>query len=140
MAKSDQMAYGPHIEYIKKSVKDNRVPESIPASSGIMMSEPMAKVAADCAKKQKEIDAAFLVDAEKIRSSYATRVQQALAQAEQAGQLTLAKSLRETLEDATNLNSWLRSLGVEPKPENPTFPDVDESMRRYRPSNSGTSR
>ena len=137
LARSEQNAYGPHIEFIKKSVKDKRVPESIPASTGVMMTEKMAKVAADCARKQKEIDAAFLVDAEKIRSAYATRVQEALAQAKQSGQLTLANSIEDTLESATNLNSWLRSLGVEPTPENPRIPEADTSGPRYRRSDSG---
>jgi serine/threonine protein kinase len=117
--KSDQAIWGVHVNRLKASITNNRVPASIPKSSGIQLSQKMAEICQASAVKQEQIDTEFLAEAEKIRSAFVTKVRDAATKAEQAGQRALAQSLGETLNAASNLDDWLRSLGVEAKPANP---------------------
>ena len=114
-----QAAWSPHITKLKNLVTDSRVPLSIPESSGIKLTEQMAKSASSCARKQTEIDAKFLAEAEKVRSAYVTKISELQAKAAQSGQRALAQSLTTTLEKASNLADWTLSFGVEAQPESP---------------------
>lgn len=119
LAKGEQTLWAPHVERLKASVTHNRVPASIPQSSGIKLTAKMAEIARFCADKQARIDAEFLAEAEKIRSAYVARLKDSLTASRKAGQAAAARSQEESLSAATNLEEWVRSLGVEPKPESP---------------------
>jgi serine/threonine protein kinase len=119
--KSDQAVWGIHVNRLKSSIINNRVPATIPKSSGIQLSQKMAEICQASALKQDQIDAEFLAEAERIRSAFVTKVRDSATKAEQAGQRALAQSLGETLDTASNLADWVRSLGVEAKPENPVL-------------------
>lgn len=119
LSKGEQAIWAPHVERLKASVTHNRVPAGIPESSGIKLTAKMAEVARFCADKQARIDAEFLAEAEKIRAAYVSRLKESIANARKAGQAASAQSQEETLAAAASLEEWVRSLGVEPTPENP---------------------
>jgi hypothetical protein len=79
----------------------------------------MSKIAAHCADKQKQIDSAFLVDADRVRMAYIAKVREAFADAEKRGQRDLAISLRQALVDSGSIEPWIESFGIDPTPENP---------------------
>ncbi len=119
LPKSDQSVWSAHILRLKNSAANNRLPDSVPRSSGIQLSEKMAKIAQDGAAMQDKIDAEFLTETERIRTAYINRLRDSISQAEKAGQSTTAASLTESLENAADAAGWLDSFGVEAKPENP---------------------
>lgn len=135
LAKGEQTIWAPHVERLKASIANNRVPASIPLSSGIKLTAKMAEVARSCADKQARIDAEFLTEAEKVRSAYVSRLKDSITTARKAGQTASAKSLEESLSAATNLEEWVRALGVEPKPENP-LPEAGKPAANEKPRES----
>lgn len=140
LAKGEQTIWAPHVERLKASIANNRVPASIPQSSGIKLTAKMAEVARSCADKQARIDAEFLAEAEKVRSAYVSRLKESIATARKSGQTALAKSREESLSAATNLEEWLRAQGVEPKPENPLPEGGTPAAKEKRRENSGTEK
>jgi serine/threonine protein kinase len=132
LPKSDLSIWETHVSRLKNCAVNNRLPASIPRSSGIRLSENMAKIAEDGAIQQGKIDEEFLVDAEKVRIAYIVKLRDALAQAERSGQRTLVQSLGEALENAANLADWLRSFDVVPKPENPVPGKTENKPRAPR--------
>jgi serine/threonine protein kinase len=119
LSKSDQLIWQPEVNDLKATVRGLRVPEQIPVESGIKLSAPMAKVAAYCAEKQRQIDSSFISDADRIRMAYIGRVREAFANAEQRGQRDAAIALRQLLVDSGKLEPWIESFGIEPRPPNP---------------------
>ena len=119
LPKGERQLRETHVTLLKASVKNNRLPTSIPESSGIRLSQEMAKIAKDGAEKQERIDAEFLAGVEKIRPAFVAKIQEALAEAKQSGQTVLANSLEETLATARKPGNWVNSLGFELQPENP---------------------
>lgn len=132
LPKSDLSMWEPQVTRLKNCAVNNRVPTAIPRSTGIRLSEKMAKIAGDGAIQQGKIDEEFLVDAEKVRIAYIVKLRDALAQAERSGQRTLTQSLGEALETAANLADWLRSFDVVPKPENPVPGQMENKPRAPR--------
>ena len=120
LPKSGQAEWGDHLNRLKSSSTQSRVPNSIPRSSGIQVSPQMLEIAQGCARKQDQIDAEFLGEAEKIRNAFVLKLRESLAQAEKSGQLPIVQSLGDTLAEAAHLDPWVRSFGIEPKPVNPT--------------------
>lgn len=119
LSKGEQAIWASHVERLKASVVNHRVPAGIPDSSGIKLTAKMAEVARFCADKQARIDAEFLAEAEKIRAAYVSRLKESIANARKAGETATAQSLEEAFSAASDLEEWVRSLGIEPKPENP---------------------
>ena len=60
--------------------------------------------------KQKDIDLEHVARNEKIRSSYVTKVKEMGASAQLAGQFDLVRQMKETLEDASDLDSWVNDM------------------------------
>ena len=135
LAKGEQSLWAPHVERLKASITNNRVPASIPQSSGIKLTAKMAEIARFCADKQTRIDADFIAETEKIRSAYVGRLKDSLTAARKAGQVAAARSQEESLSAATNLEEWVRSLGVEPTPENPLPEGDKQEKEEARPKN-----
>jgi serine/threonine protein kinase len=109
----------PEVEKLKNSITNSRIPSMIPQSSGIKINTVMDEIAKWNSKKQDQIDEDFLTYSGKIHAAFLAKVRESAAQARQAGQNLLAKSLDDTLAEADELESWTRSLGIEAKPENP---------------------
>ncbi|MCU0748818.1 MAG: protein kinase [Akkermansiaceae bacterium] len=119
LPRSENLTWSPHVSMLKASVSKNRVPAAVPLSSGIKLSSNMAKIAENCAAKQDRIDAEFVTEADRIRTFYTGKVREMLAQAVQGGKGANAKILGEALDTAGNTADWVRSLGLEARPENP---------------------
>ncbi len=115
----DQARFGPHVNQIKLAIQNNRVPSSIPLSSGIELTQKMADLAQYYSKKQEVIDREFRANAENIRSAFVTRLREAEARAKQAGQTQIVGSIGAALDLASNLNGWVQFLGLELEPKNP---------------------
>lgn len=136
LPKSERQLRETHVTLLKASVKNNRLPTSIPESSGIRLSQEMAKTAKGCAEKQDRIDADFLAEVEKIRPAFVAKIQQSLADAKQSGQTVLANSLEDTLATARKPGIWVSSLGFELQPENP----IPAARARERTNTGGNFR
>ncbi|MEI6673553.1 MAG: protein kinase [Verrucomicrobiota bacterium] len=122
--KSEQAAWQPHVAKLKATVRNARVPSSIPRESGLSMSSQMSNIAEVSAKKQEQIDAAFLADVNRIRVAYLAKLRDGAAAAEQGGQPDLANSLRADARQAIDNEKWLLSFGINPKP-------VGQTWQRY---------
>ena len=73
----------------------------------------MEDITAFAVTKQKQIDQAFISEAAKIQGAYIRKVSDAVKEAETSGQKPMIALLKRTLEEATNLGAWLRSIGVD---------------------------
>jgi serine/threonine protein kinase len=119
MPRSGQETWRPEADRVKACIKDFRVPVMIPQSSGIRITTVMDEVIRYGAKKQQQIDDEFLAAAAKLHGAFLSKLNQSLAQARQTGQALMVRSLEDSIKQAENPDSWVRSLGVEPKPQNP---------------------
>jgi serine/threonine protein kinase len=128
-SKSDQAIWGNHVILLKSAVVNNRVPASVPLSSGIRLSKKMAELAQASALKQDQIDADFVTEVERIQTAFLSKVREAATKARESGQRALAESLNDTLDGAANIESWVRSFGFEAKPQNPVPADVGTGNR-----------
>jgi serine/threonine protein kinase len=61
-------------------------------------------------KKQTEIDQEHVARNGKIRDSYVTKIKEIGANAQKSGQLDLVRQMKEYLEDATDLDSWVSNM------------------------------
>lgn len=113
LPKSEQNYWMPHVNVIKNSIQNNRAPESLLQSNDFDMSKKMEELAEYAVTKQKQIDQGFLADAAKIQSAYLRKVGDAAAQAGSSGNKALAELLNRTSANAANLDSWIRTLGVD---------------------------
>jgi len=84
----------------------------------------MSNIAEVSAKKQEQIDAAFLAEVNRIRVAYLARLKDGAAAAEQRGQPDLATSLRADARQAIDNEKWILSFGITPKP-------VGQTWQRY---------
>ncbi|WP_367870556.1 protein kinase [Luteolibacter sp. Populi] len=110
LSKNELAAWKRDVEMLKKSVVNNRVPAKLDAAAGgFRMSEQMSKVAGFCADKQTAIDADFNTKAGKIRDSYVTRMNAAVA----ASPPDVAATIQRRVTAASDLDAWLGSFGVE---------------------------
>ena len=131
LPKGSQAIWSPHVERLKSSIKDNRLPSSVPKESGIELSAEMAKLAQFHSQKQDRFDLEFMADAEKLRVAFIGKLNEAQAQAKASGQPKLVESIRDILSDASNLENWVRQFGVELQPENPVVTNpTRRKMRR----------
>ena len=80
LPKSERQLRETHVTLLKASVKNNRLPTSIPESSGIKLSQEMADIAKGCVAK----------------------IQETLAEAKQSGQNVLATHSRKSSKQRTN--------------------------------------
>jgi hypothetical protein len=125
MPRSGQDTWRPEVERVKACIRDSRVPVMIPQSSGIRITTVMDEAIRYAAKKQQQIDDEFLAAAGKVHVAFLSKLSQSLAQARQSGQPVMVQSLEESIKQAEFLESWVRSLGVEPRPQNPVPPSQD---------------
>lgn len=128
LPKSQHHIWSPHAERLKASIKDHRVPSSIPESSGIRLSPQMAKLTRYHAQKQNTIDTEFITGAEKIRVAFSAKLRESQAQAQASGQPKLAQSIADMLTQASDLETWARSFGIEARPENPVPESLPETL------------
>ena len=120
--RSEQNTWSPHVNNLKATVREHRVPSSVPQSSGIFLSPKMADIASYASRKQQEIDTAFRSEIEKIHGAFVTKTREAIQQAAQSADQALESSLKSDLAAATTPDSWLASLGInlqDSPPENP---------------------
>ncbi len=121
LTKGGKATWSPHVARLKSFIEDNRVPSAIPKDSGISMSDEMAKISQYHAKKQAQYDAEFVATAENIRIAFIEKLKEAQSQATASGQPKLAQSISKLLNDASNLERWVRPFGVEVQPKNPVL-------------------
>ena len=81
----------------------------------------MLEILTDRAAKQEQIDSAFLTETDKLRAFYLSRIKEEAAAAELAGHGGQAAALRAAGAEASGNEAWLRSFGIEPRPEAPSF-------------------
>jgi serine/threonine protein kinase len=127
LPKNDLDQWKPHVESLKKSLRNSRVPDSIPEGGPIKASAKMVQVLNVAAAKQREIDAVFLTKVTRYRDLYVPRIRSAIEEGEKSN-LNVAL-LKERLEDAQDVSNWVRVLGGDAAPENPSIgekpsPDV----------------
>jgi serine/threonine protein kinase len=127
LSKNDLALWKPQVESLKQSVRDSRVPESIPEGGPIKASPAMARALTVAAARQREIDAEFLAKVTRYRDLYVPRLRTAIEEGEKGNFNVTA--LKERLENARNVSDWVRMLGGEAVPENPSIgerpsPDV----------------
>ena len=108
LSKNEVSAWRRDVNLLKETVRNNRVPARVSSDSGFRMSEQMRKVVGYCAEKQRAIDAAFNSKAGKIRDSYVTRMNAALAEATP----DVAATIQRRVDAAADLDRWTASLGV----------------------------
>jgi len=113
---------------LKLSVRNSRVPEVIPKASGLAVTPQLARIVANRAAKQDQIDTAFLAEMDKLRLFYVSNVKKAMADAEQAGQQETAALFRSALSQAADNQAWVRSFGIDPKPPAPTLPKKESAV------------
>ena len=113
VSKSEQIYSVNNVNLIKSQIENNRVPDSILQSDEVQFTKRMMDITTYAVTKQKQIDQAFIAETAKIQGAYIGKISDAAKEAEAAGKKPLAASLNRTLEDATNLRAWLRSLGVD---------------------------
>ena len=110
LSKNELAAWKRDVEMLKKSITNNRVPAKLDAAAGgFRMSEQMNKVAGFCADKQAAIDADFNSKAGKIRDSYVTRMNAAIA----SSPPDVAATIKRRVTAAGDLDGWLSSFGVQ---------------------------
>jgi serine/threonine protein kinase len=136
--RSEQNAWSPHVTNLKESIRGNRVPSSVPASSGIKLSEKMASIAEYGARKQNEIDTGFRAEVEKIHSAFVTKIRDEIRTAEQASDQALAQSLKDELAAAIDPDSWVKSLGIHSDSGSPEASNAQGSSPPVDPPNTRT--
>ncbi len=117
--KGDQERWQPHATALKNAITDDRLPEALPENGEIQISAEMHKIITYNLAKQKEIDSQFILAVEKIRAAFAARVQQAIDEADAAGQRALSASLTNILDQASSVSRWTRSMTTESEPGEP---------------------
>lgn len=115
----DQRSWKTHIEALVSTVEENRVPASVPDTSGVLLSPKMANIMSFAARKQAEADEAFAADAAKLRDAFVSRLQQAATEAAQAGRPKAAASLAGQIQQCADLETWTREMGFELSPATP---------------------
>jgi len=100
----------------------------IPKASGLAVTPQLARIVANRAAKQDQIDTAFLAEMDKLRLFYVSNVKKAMADAEQAGQQETAALFRSALSQAADNQAWVRSFGIDPKPPAPTLPKKESAV------------
>lgn len=115
---SGREKYRPAVEKIKASITRDRVPSVVSYSSKKMTYVKIDELVKEHGTHQQQIDAEFLLVSGKIHAAYLAKIRDAFAKAEQGFE---AQSLTDVLALSQNLERWIRLLGVEAKPKNPTF-------------------
>ncbi len=110
LPKNENTAWTRDVTMLKALVSNNRVPVSVDASTGIRLSAFMAKVCERCLTKQKSIDESFDSKAEKIRSFYATRMEETAKKLASDGNAAGAKVAEGRVAKAAALKDWLSMI------------------------------
>lgn len=109
------------VEVLKGLTRDGRVPSSdnvadvLSSSNGgpPVMHAGIIKVHTYSFTKQNDIEAEYELRNEKIRSSYVTKIKDMGTAAQKAGQMDLVRQMKDYLEDADDLDSWIESMQEE---------------------------
>jgi hypothetical protein len=125
-----QDTWKPEVDKINACIKDSRVPVMIPQGSGIKINTAMDAIVRYGAKKQQEYDDEFIATAENLQTAFIAKLRNSIQQARQAGQTLMVASLEDSLGETEHLDSWVRSLGVEPRPENPVPAEKKEKNKK----------
>ncbi len=115
LSKNEQSSWSRDLSLLKAMVQGNRVPDKVGGANGVRLSERMAKIQAYCAEKQTEIDGAFTLKASKVRDSYVTRMNAAVA----SSPPDVGATIKGRIETAKDLDGWIRRLGAEEQPSVP---------------------
>ena len=119
LPKNEQSNWQLPVAKLKAALRNSRIPTALPQGSGI--APRMAAIAASYAEKQEQIDTTFLADADKLRVAYLAKLKEAVPAAEQAGKADLAALLRDAYKQASDNETWIRSMGIDPKPAAPVL-------------------
>lgn len=125
LPKNDLATWKPQVDALKQSVRGSRVPESIPQDGPIKASPAMTRAVTIAADRQREIDADFLAKVTRYRDLYVPRIRTAIEEGEKSNLNVTA--LKERLENARNVPDWVRVLGGEATPENPSIGEKPSS-------------
>jgi serine/threonine protein kinase len=130
LPRNEQANWQGPVDQIKDLISVGRVlPE---APKRIPLSPKMEEAVNLHAQRQKQLDDAFIQEAEKLRVAYAAKVTEAIAEAGSKGQKTLEASLRTTLAGAAEVLEWVKSFGIDPLPANPNEPEPEPEPERNR--------
>lgn len=143
LPRTGQETWRPEVEVLKEGIVDSRLPGPVFSFDGPKLNTVMEGIVKYGIKKQEQIDEEFLTAAGKLHGAYLAKIRELIAAAKQAGQEPLAESLTTKLKECDQLEPWIRSFGVEPKPEvvkpeveepnrQPLRPDVPHEPRRDR--------
>jgi predicted Ser/Thr protein kinase len=122
LSKTEGLRWKPDVEQLKGLVDGNHVPEKTP--DGIRLSEEMSKIATRCKDKQAAINADFKTKAAIKRDAYIKNLEksQAGASAEDAA------SFKSAIEEAKDLEGWLKALGAGGSDAAPSSSNVSKEL------------
>ncbi len=103
LSRNEQEVWANHVNLLKAKAKDGRVPEKV---TGIRLSERMAKIVEYRAGKQTSTDAAFKLEARKIRDAYLKRVKDAMGPASEEEKFALEHRIKAS----EDLDGWLVAI------------------------------
>lgn len=103
------------VEIIKALTRKGRVPSADEVAAAFTGGMPavhagIIKIHTYSFTKQKDIDAGYELRNGKIRDSYVTKLKEMGATAQKSGQQDLVRQLKEYLDDAESLESWVESM------------------------------
>jgi serine/threonine protein kinase len=70
----------------------------------------IVKIHTYCFNKQNEIETEHVTQNEKIRDSYVSKIKEMGTAAQKTGQFDLVRQMKEFIDDAENLDSWVREM------------------------------
>ena len=117
LAKAEAGKWQPDVDKLKGTIRNSRVPTTIPEGGPIRLSAQMSKSASYAAGKQKQIDADYLTKVTRYRDLYVGRMRTAIEDGGKNGQSIDALSLR--LAEAADVTQWVAGLGGTVQPANP---------------------
>lgn len=123
LPRGEQANWQGPVDQLKALVAVGRVLAEAPKT--IPLSAKMAEACHSHAQRQKQIDEAFIQEAEKLRVAYSTKVAEAVAAAAAQGQQDLEESLKVTLNGAAEVKEWVKSFGIDPLPPGPSEPEPE---------------
>lgn len=109
--KSEQSVWTDRVAQLKGKVNDHRVPMSL-EQTNLVWSEKMAVVCQQCADKQRSIDEIYHGKADRIRSSYVTRMKDASEKLKSGGNSNGAAHAASRVSAAADLSPWLEAMGA----------------------------
>ncbi len=111
LPKSEQAVWTESVNQLKTGLQANRVPMSL-EQTNLVLSDKMSALCQQCAEKQKTIDETYRGKADRIRSSYVTRMKDIAEKLKSGGDVNGAAHADSLVNAAAELNPWLDTMGA----------------------------